>query len=240
MLWRKFMGRFDRQVRLFVTGTDTGVGKTVLSLLMMHYFHDMGLDPLYIKPVQTGCRDPYAPDSDSKLIYENVPALRGKDPAEAIAYCFTNPKAPYFAARDEGKEVDPGVINEFVNKRSASHSPIILEGAGGLFVPVCERVLMVDLITILGAKPILAARAGLGTINHTLLSLEALYTRGIEPEGVVLLDGSETPTPADMVSENIEAIEKVTGKKVAGVIGRVTDFSNPPKESYQVFDRLFS
>jgi len=234
------MKRFDKHfARLFVTGTDTGVGKTVLSLALMHYFHEIGLDPFYIKPIQTGCRDPYATDSDSRFIYEHVSALTGKDPAESVAYCFTNPKAPYFAARDEGKEIDPKIIKEFVDRRDASHSPIVLEGAGGLFVPVCEGVLMIDLITFLGAKPILAARAGLGTINHTLLSLEALHARGIEPAGVVLMDASETRVSADMVSENIEAIERVSGVGVAGVIGRITDFSNPQKEWHHVFDRLF-
>ena len=215
--------------RLFVTGTDTGVGKTVLSLFLMHHFHAIGLNPFYIKPIQTGCRDPHDTDSDSRFIYEHIPALKGKDPAESVVYCFTNPKAPHFAARDDGKEVDPAVIKDFVEKKGASHSPLIIEGAGGLFVPVREGILVIDLIPLLGAKPILAARAGLGTINHTLLSLEALRVRGIEPAGVVLLDASETGVSPDMLKENIEAIESVSRVAVSGVIGKVTDFSRLPE-----------
>lgn len=226
--------------RLFITGTDTGVGKTVLSLLLMDYFYSKGKEPFYIKPVQTGCTDPYSQDSDSRFIYEHIGALRGKDAARSVIYCFTNPKAPYFAARDEGRKIDLSVIAQFVDEKSSSHSPLIIEGAGGLFVPVCEGILMVDLVGMLGAKPILAARAGLGTINHTLLSLESLYRRGIEPAGVVFLDGGKTATPPDMIEENMEAVERVSGLKVCGVIGYVEDFSNLSKKSRQVFDNLFS
>jgi len=225
--------------RLFVTGTDTGVGKTVLSLLLMQFFHARGCNPFYIKPIQTGCTDCHAEDSDSRFIYEHVSALKGKDPGESTIYCFTNPKAPYFAARDDGKEIDIEIIKKFVESKSSLHSPVILEGAGGLFVPVCEEILTIDLIGLLGATPILAARAGLGTINHTLLSLEALYTRGIEPGGIVLMDAGETAVARNMVSENIEAIEKVSGQKVAGVIGRIEDFSNPDKKLYEALDQLF-
>ena len=90
--------------RYFVLGTDTGVGKTVLSLLLMRFCYQRGDRPFYIKPLQTGCRSPYDTDSDARFVYEHVEALKGKDPAESVIYCFKNPKAPYFAARDEGKE----------------------------------------------------------------------------------------------------------------------------------------
>lgn len=228
-----------RLSRLFVTGTNTGVGKTVLSLLLMRFFYARGRNPFYIKPIQTGCNSPRAADSDSRFIYEHVAALTEKDPGESVIYCFRNPKAPLFAARDDGKEVDAAVIAEFVNRKSASHYPLIVEGAGGLFVPVSKGLLMIDLIGLLGATPILAARAGLGTINHTLLSLEALYKRGIEPAGIVVLDAGIPPAQPDMVSENMEAIEAYSGCKVTGVIGRIEDFSNPEAQWYRLFDKLF-
>lgn len=226
--------------RYFITGTDTGVGKTVLSLLMMGLFYERGYSPFYIKPLQTGCRDPYDKDSDAGFIYKNVGPLRGKDPAGSVIYCFKNPKAPYLAARDEGKEkdIDIRVIHDVVNKKARLFHPIIIEGAGGLFVPVDENTLMIDMIELTASRPIIAARAGLGTINHTLLSLEALKSRGITPAGIVFIDSGETPTGQDMIIENIEAVEKVSGMKVAGVINRIEDFSCPKRECYHPIERM--
>ncbi len=208
---------------------------------MMQFFYNRGDNPFYVKPFQTGCMDPYDTDSDAKFIYQNVEALHGNDPADSVVYCFRNPKAPYFAARDEGKEadIDATEIQTFADRMSQSFNPVILEGAGGLFVPVDENVLMIDLIQMTEARPIIAARAGLGTINHTLLTIEALKGRGVEPFGIVLIDSGEIPTSQGMIDENIEAIEKVSGVKVAGVINRINDFSNPGGECYQVLERIF-
>ncbi len=226
--------------RYFVTGTDTGVGKTVLSLLMMRFCYEMGDCPFYIKPLQTGCGDPYDTDSDSKLIYRNVKELKGKDPADSVIYCFKNPKAPYFAARDEGKETDIDIkaIREFVDRKSQDFNPLVIEGAGGLFVPVDQDLLMIDLIKAITAKPVVAARAGLGTINHTLLTLEALQKRDLRPAGVVLMDSGAAPTSQDMIDENIEAIETASGIDVAGVIGRISDISDSGRVYDPVLERI--
>lgn len=225
--------------RLFITGTDTGVGKTVLSLLMMRHLYDMGENPFYIKLIQTGCRDVFDAESDARFIYEHVPALIGKDPGESVPYCFKNPKAPWFAARDEDKNINLKVIVDAVERGSTSHSVLVLEGAGGLFVPVDRTTLMVDLISMLDARPVLAARAGLGTINHTLLSIETLKIRGIDPVGVIFLDPPGSETPAEMIRENMEAVERFAGIKVAGVIGEVGDFVNPGAECYRPLKVMF-
>jgi dethiobiotin synthetase len=225
--------------RLFVTGTDTSIGKTVLSLLLMQFLYGRGYEPFYLKLIQTGCTTPYDDESDARFIYDHVPELSGKDPGDSVARCFRNPKAPYFAARDEGVEVDLEVLKESFEKRIASRSPVIIEGAGGLLVPVTARALMIDLIPLLGARPVLAARAGLGTINHTLLSLEALRARRMEPAGIVLMDSHEPPTSPEMIRENIEAVENVGKVPVAGVIGRIADFSNPGAECYAPLRNLF-
>ena len=147
----------------FITGTDTGVGKTVLSLLMMQFLFAGGFEPFYLKPLQTGCRDPYDRDSDAKFIYQNVEALRRADPAASDLYCFRNPKAPLIAARDEGKTIDPGVIQKTVEKNIMFGRQLLIEGAGGVIVQVTESVTMADLAALLGAVPVIAARAALGT-----------------------------------------------------------------------------
>lgn len=211
----------------------------MLSLLAMRHLYEIGENPFYIKLIQTGCRDPYDTDSDARQIYENVPELRGKDPAGSVPYCFKNPKAPWFAARDEGRQIDLKVIVDAVEREAADHSVLVIEGAGGLFVPVDQGTLMIDLIAMLDARPILAARAGLGTINHTLLCVEALRIRGIDPVGIVFMDAEARGTPAGMVGENIEAVERFAGIKVSGVIGKVDDFSNPGRDCYRPLEAIF-
>ena len=227
-------------IKLFVTGTDTGVGKTVLSLLLMQFFSERGFSPFYLKPAQTGCRDPYDQDSDARFIYSHVKALTGQDPGDSVVYCLLNPKAPYFAARDEAREIDFAKIQAVVEGESAVYSPLIIEGAGGLFVPVTEKLMVIDMIQMTGARPIIAARAGLGTINHTLLTVDALRRRGIEAAGIVLLDGGKEGTPPKMIEENVEAIEKNSGIKVGGVIGKIDDFSNPPRHCYRPLEKIFT
>ena len=224
---------------IFVVGTDTGVGKTVLSLLLMQFFYANGCMPFYIKPIQTGCSDPYDKDSDARFIYKHVKQLTKKDPSDSIVYCFREPKAPYFASRNEGEHIDVTAIKDFIEKKSRIYSPVIMEAAGGLLVPVNENTLMIDLIKMTGARPIIAARAGLGTINHTLLTIEALHKRHIKPLGVVFIDAGEKPAPQDMISENIEAVESYSSIKVAGVISKIKDFSNPEKECYQPIERIY-
>ncbi len=222
----------------FITGTDTGVGKTVLSLLLMQFFSGKGQKPFYLKPFQTGCRDPYDKDSDAKFIYNFIPQLMAKDPADSVVFCHQNPKAPLFAARDQGETVDAKLIQKIIAEKSSIHHPVIVEGAGGVMVPIDGKLLMIDLIKMLNARPIIAARAGLGTINHTLLTIEVLRMHNILPSGIVLMDAVSPPTPRQMVDENIEAIEKFSGIKVAGVIGRIENFSSPDKQWLQVIEIL--
>ncbi|MDO8720826.1 MAG: dethiobiotin synthase, partial [Syntrophales bacterium] len=158
----------------------------------------------------------------------------------AVIYCFKNPKAPWFAAREEGEEIDVRLIRKIAEKKSLHHSPLIVEAAGGLLVPVSEKVLMVDLIRITGASPIIAARPGLGTINHTLLTVEALKKRRISPAGIVFIASGQEDTPEGMIKENMEAVEMFSGIKVAGLIGKIEDFSNPPLSCYHPIERLIS
>lgn len=225
--------------KIFVIGTDTGVGKTVLSLLLMQFFYANGCNPFYIKPIQTGCSDPYDKHSDARFIYKYVKQLTKKDPSDSIVYCFREPKAPYFASRNEGERIVVTAIKDFIEKKNTIYSPVIIEAAGGLLVPVNEETLMIDIIKMTGSKLIIAARAGLGTINHTLLTIEALHKRDIQLDGIAFIDTGEKPTPQDMISEHIEFIESFSGIKVSGVVSRIKDFSNPEKQCYQTIERIY-
>ena len=220
-------------IKYFITGTDTGVGKTVFSLLLMQLLYSKGHNPFYFKPVQTGCKYPYDTDSDARFIYENIESLNSKNPENSIGYCFKMPKAPYFASKAEGIKININNIQDIIDTKKNVHSHMVIEAAGGLLVPFDNKLMIIDLIKIFQVKPILVSRAGLGTINHTLLSLEALKNRNIKPAGVVFMDNAYPPTPSDFVKENIYAIEKESQIPVIGVINKIDDFSKPGEDCHE-------
>lgn len=225
---------------IFVTGTDTNIGKTVLSLLIMQYCFKTGMRPFYLKPFQTGCNNALDSDSDARFIYSNISQLKERDPADSVIYCFKNPKAPLFAARDENISPDLNRINTILLEKNKSHKPVVIEGAGGLLVPVTENTSMIDLAQTFNAKTVLAARAGLGTINHTLLSLEAMKNRGISDPVVVFLNPKNDPVSDIMVKENCKAIEIFSAARVAGVISHIDDFSNPAPSCLKIIEKIIS
>ena len=154
----------------FVTGTDTGIGKTVVSAVLC-----LKLQATYFKPIQTGA------DSDT----ETVRHLSGA-PAIPPVYWFPDPLSPHAAARNAGQAIDLGQI------QLPAGQPLIVEGAGGVMVPLNDQHLMLDLMVSLGLPVVVVASTRLGTINHTLLSLQALKDRGCKVHGVVQV-GSEEP-----------------------------------------------
>lgn len=217
---------------IMVVGTDTDVGKTVVSLLLMQLLFTRGYQPCYFKPFQTGCAHPSDGCSDAKFIYTHTKALEGQDPSRSTLYCHAGAKAPYFAARDAGQALDISAVQRYVAEQRKRYAPLVIEAAGGLMVPVTQKVLWVDLIAGLACRPLLVARPGLGTINHTLLSIEALRQRSLEPMGVVFVETSASPTSAQLIADNIEAIQTHTRITVAGVIDHLTDFKAPPASAY--------
>ncbi len=193
---------------IFITATDTGVGKTIVSLLIMNYLYKNYNRPVYLKIFQTGCSSIFDADSDAYFVYKNIlPEVKKEFLKDKICYLFKNPKAPYFAARDENCEIDISYVFNWIEEKISIYHPVVLEGAGGLFVPITKNFLMIDLIEELDVHVILVARPYLGTINHTLLSLEALYSRDIPVKCVVFSNQSREDVPLDMVQENIEAVE---------------------------------
>lgn len=223
---------------MIVVGTDTGVGKSVVSLMLMQLLHEKGYAPFYLKPFQTGCVDPYDTDSDAAFVYQHTPALNEKDSAQSVIHCYPSPKAPYFAARDAGESIDPDKVRRVIDQIRTAHNPLIVEAAGGLLVPVSDDLRIVDMIPMINCRPLLVARAGLGTINHTLLSIEALRRRKTDPLGVVFVESGSALTDPDMVSEHMEAVEKFGGIEVGGVIPVLSNFSAPPERAYQALVKI--
>ncbi len=160
----------------FVTGTDTDVGKTVVSAWLLAH-----LDACYWKPVQAGAE----PETDSATVRRLAEVSADRILPEA--YLLSEPIAPHEAAQRTGIAIDMAKLVPPPCDR-----PLVVEGAGGLMVPLTDEAYVVDLATELHLPLILVARSTIGTINHTLLSLEAIRRRGLPLAGVVI-NGPETP-----------------------------------------------
>jgi dethiobiotin synthetase len=180
----------------FVTGTDTNVGKTVLSALLV-----AALDAMYWKPVQTGTID--GTDSESVRAWAGIPPER----VALEQYRFAPPVSPHLAAREAGVRI---ALDALDLPDAQLELPWIVEGAGGVMVPINERDLMRDLMRRIGLPVVVAARTALGTINHTLLTLAALREARLNIRGVVLIGEENT--------ENRRAIEHYGNARVIGYI----------------------
>ncbi|CAM2068114.1 dethiobiotin synthase [Sulfidibacter corallicola] len=168
-------------MKIFVTGTDTDVGKTLLSCLLTR-----ALNAAYWKPVQAGIEG----GTDSETLSGWI------DPDRVLPERFrlTQPMSPNQAAERDGVAV---CLDEF--QIPVVDTPLVVEGAGGLMVPLNDRELVIDLIAHLDLPVVLAARSGLGTLNHTLLSLEALRARELVCLGIVLFGPSHPENERDLV-----------------------------------------
>ncbi|MBW2268899.1 MAG: dethiobiotin synthase [Deltaproteobacteria bacterium] len=167
---------------LFVTGTDTGVGKTVVACALLRAFRTRGIDVGAMKPIETGVG--LEGPLDALALRE---AAGGGDALDDVCPLrFALPAAPTVAARAEGRRVEVWAIHAAYQRLKARHDCVIAEGAGGLLVPATEELSMADLARELDLPVLIVARAALGTINHTLLSLEAAKKRGLTVAGVVI------------------------------------------------------
>ena len=203
---------------LFVTGTGTDVGKTVISAALLHRYR--GELPLrYWKPIQTGIEQ----DDDTTTV-RRLGACRDEE-----LWCdgvrLKRPVSPHMAAVLEGTTIE---ISDVLSRIANAHPNTrwIVEGAGGVLVPINNSQLMIDLIQQLQLPTVVVARAELGTINHTLLTLEALRSRGIEIAGVVM---SGVPHEG-----NREAIERYGNVKVLGELPHRRELSPETLKAWAV------
>jgi dethiobiotin synthetase len=197
---------------LFVTGTDTGAGKSVVAGAICAALVARGERVSAFKPAVTGLDE--APGDwppDHELLAQ---AAGGWQAGEAVApYRYGLPLSPHLAAEMAGETIEPAQLLEVA--RSAAPSTLVAEGVGGLMVPITHGYLVRDLAIDLGLALVVAARTGLGTINHTLLTVEAARAAGLRVAGIVMTPWPREPEPIEL--SNRETVERLSGVAVSGL-----------------------
>ena len=201
--------------RLFVTGTDTDVGKTVVSAVIM-----AGRGGFYWKPVQSGTVE----GTDTATV--RTLAGLSADRCLSEAYSMREPLSPHEAAELDGVRIDPARLSL---PEIPEGEPLVVEGAGGVMVPLAPGFTALDFMRTLALPVVVVARSGLGTINHTLLTLQALRTAGLQVAGVVL-NGPRKPA-------NKQAIEEFGGVRVIAELEPLAELT--PGALRRAYNRAF-
>lgn len=196
---------------LFVTGTDTGVGKTVVAAAVCAALRARGVAVAAWKPVVTGIDEPADPDWPPD--HELLAAACGSGASDVAALTFGPAVSPHLAAELAGSAIEPGLLVASARAASVGADALVIEGVGGLLVPLTLGFLVRDLAREVGLPLVVAARPGLGTINHTLLTVEAAHAVGLRVAGVVLTPWPDEPSV--MERSNRDSIERLTGVEVS-------------------------
>jgi len=196
----------------FVTGSDTGAGKTVVACAIVRALRSRGIDVGVLKPIETGVGE--AGPLDAIALRD---AAGSFEPIEAICpQQFPLPAAPTVAAKHAQRKVDLDAIDRAFAHCAERHDFVLAEGAGGLLVPAAEDLSMADLAKRFELPLVVAVRAALGTINHTLLTLEAAATRGLDLLGVVISHVDGELSAAD--EANLDHLRDALGDRLIGEI----------------------
>ncbi|MBU0629642.1 MAG: dethiobiotin synthase [Candidatus Margulisbacteria bacterium] len=190
---------------IFITGTDTGVGKTYVTQYLAEEFRKEGLDVGIMKPISCG------PDNDAVLLKKK---LKLKDPIHLINPIHLKPPlSPLAASRLEKKKINLKPIFAAYRELAKRRQMVLVEGVGGVAVPISTNYCVIDLIKELKLPVIIVARAGLGTINHTLLTVGALKDQEIEIMGIII-NGFRGKELSERT--NAQMIEELSGVPVIG------------------------
>lgn len=204
---------------IFIIGTDTEVGKTVVSAGLMYLLRKNKCRAAYFKPVASGEVEINGAKRSADAAFVHVVSGFSGEPHHITPFAFADAIAPHLAARLAGRRIDPAVIRKSLDDLKGRYDVIIGEGAGGLAVPLDDAGFMqYDLIRELRFPCLLVARAGLGTINHTLLTLHLARSAGLKVKGILLNRVGDTLIEQD----NIAMIKKLSG---SGVIFLLPDIA---------------
>lgn len=194
---------------IFVTGTDTGVGKTIVAAHLLRQLRAAGFDAGYWKPIETGVPD--GQPHDAALVQQ----VAGGDAPVLCSVTLPEPLAPSVAARRAGRSIDVAYLNETAQRLSRMYRPLIVEGAGGLLVHINDQQTFADLVKPWGARVLLVVGNKLGCLNHAELSYNEIKRRDLQWGGWVLNDIQAQPTLA--AQTNLDELKKILGEPLAVV-----------------------
>ena len=232
---------------IFVTGTDTGVGKTLVTAGIVRWLRNQGVDAVPMKPVQTGGRrrsklrsdELTAPDLEFVLSAANLQP-DGDEMKLMSPYVYEPACSPHLAGRMAERYVEPAVVKDCADRLLDEHQAVVAEGAGGIEVPLNESATMLDLMKLLAYPVVLVTRFGLGTINHTLLSINALRAAGLDVIGVVFNRTEQPATESRFIEEdNPEAIARFGNVPVLGKI-MYLDTASKTEETWHDFEKAMT
>lgn len=192
-----------------IAGIDTDIGKTIVTGLIARYLHKQGKSVITQKLSQTGCEN----QSEDILVHRKIMGIElvAEDKnGLTCPYIFPQPCSPHLAAKLVGKKIDIEKIRAATTSLASKYEYVLLEGVGGLMVPITERYTLLDYLESEGYPVILVTSPKLGSINHTILSLEALYNRGLPLVGIVYNCYTET---SDLITEDSKEIFKIYSEK---------------------------
>jgi dethiobiotin synthetase len=198
---------------VFVTGTDTGVGKSVLAATICAGLAARGERVAALKPAVTGLEDPGEWPPDHELLAAAASAGQSSD--EVAPYRFGPAVSPHYAAELSGASIDADALLGAVRDAGEGSDALVVEGVGGLMVPLTPEYLVRDLAADLALPVVIAARTGLGTINHTLLTLEAARSSGLRVAGVVMTPWPDDPEPIER--SNRATVERLGRVRFSGL-----------------------
>lgn len=203
---------------IFVTGTDTGVGKTLVAAALARFLRRRGIDVAVCKPVESGVTDLSQPGPDAQLLRLGAEATDSDDLLAPVR--LTLPLAPSVAAEQEGVRISPECLVEGIRTLGSQHQFLIVEGAGGLMTPLAGGYLVADLARDAGLPLLTICRPGLGTINHTLLTLFAARTMGIALAGYLINGLPDNPDQAEANAPH--TLASLASADLLGVLPKVS------------------
>jgi len=213
---------------IFITGTDTNVGKTMVCGLLANFLRGRDMRVATQKWVQTGTSGWPADIATHRRhmgLPENVPEERLED---LCPYRFSYPSSPHLAAEKEGRSIDASVIEAAYRRLEAEHDAVLVEGTGGFLVPLSREALICDLVARLGLPVLVVAGNRLGCVNHALLTVEAVRRRNIPLAGLIFnrVPGGDAWSPEELLEDNIRIVGEISKAPVLGEVPFLASLSS--------------
>ncbi len=223
---------------IFVAGTDTGIGKTIVTGCLFRYLREKGYSAITQKWVQTGSNSVLSSDirihfkilkQGLRLVKEYIPLI--------LPHIFKTPSSPHLASKLENRKINIHKIMKSFRTLSARFDFVIVEGVGGVLVPLNKDKLVIDIVKELKLPVLLVAGNKLGAINHTLLTIESLNSRKIKVLGLIFnnLKGQNRI----ILKDNPQIIKALTGKRILGVLSYGSTYEKVYKKFIPIGDKIF-